>query len=203
MFNSWKNTVMCLIWSTIIFMVAQVFSAMFLAMAVGTSFFSKSVAEVMTILTIMFVMLMAGGFVWYFFSLGRFTEMQRNETDRTTMRNILIANIILVGGFLFTLLISFFVNAIAGWWLNWLIEIGAYVWLMISFGQYAKSTALPEGAKVGANFIRVACIVALSGTAISFIPIVGTALDIMAGLAYIALLFIGWSKIANHEPEVQ
>lgn len=184
--QQWKSTVMNIIYSIIIYAVAGILAGVFGAF--GTL---NSTANA---LKWVFFIIEIGGFVWYFMNLTKFITLQKNDADSAAVSGVRLAYIISIVGVLLSMIPA------VGWIFGLICSIVSLVLLIINFGKLSNSTILPQGAKEGANLLKVSVIVSLVGAVLGIIPAVGWIFALLCGIVSIVLLFMGWSKVAANAP---
>ncbi|GHV34070.1 hypothetical protein FACS1894178_0860 [Bacteroidia bacterium] len=92
--------------------------------------------------------------------------------------------------------VAFFVGLFWGFGES-ILNIIAFIFMLIGYSGLKKSTALSELAKKGASLNFIAAILALVGFCVGIIPLIGGVIE--AGLVIVAyvLTLVGWSKIKN------
>lgn len=184
--KQWQSTVMNIIWSIIIYMVAGILAGAFGSLG--------SVNSTSNALKWVFLIVEIGGFVWYFMNLTKFITLQKNDADAAAVSGVRLAYIISIVG-----VVLAFIPAV-GWIFNLICSIVSLILLIINFGKLSNSTVLPQGAKAGASLLKVSVIVSLVGAVLGIIPAVGWIFNLLCGIAALVLLFMGWSKVAVNAP---
>lgn len=128
---------------------------------------------------------------WFFFSNLNPWKALANENDAKSIGSIYTATILQIAA----IIVGFIpFLGIVGTILN----IVAWILLLMAYNNLKVSTTFPATAKDGANKLFLAMIIALVGAVLSIIPIIGIIGAIMAIVAFIMNL-MGWSLIAKSE----
>ena len=190
----WKSTVMNIIYALIIYMVAGILTGVAALFTAGSALLgSSSGATGFLALTIVALLAMIGGFVWFFIGLSKFITLQRTEADRSAVSMVRTSYIVLIAGAILGLI------PLIGWIITLLCGIAAYIMLIIAFGNFSKSEFMNENGRAGASLLKVFGIIMLVCTVLAIIPFVNI-LAILGEIAGIILLFLGWSRISNGCP---
>lgn len=190
----WKSTVMGIVYALIVYIVASILiSISSVAALISGLAGSAGAAGGFGAMTIIFLLLMIAGFVWFFVNLSKFIGLQKTDDDTKAITNVRTAYILIVIGAVLNLI------PLIGWLLNLICQIVGYVLLIVAFGNFANSRALGQDGKTGANLLKVYAIISLICSVLAVIPFI----NILAYLGFIAayvLLFIGWIKVSNDTP---
>lgn len=194
----WKNTVMGIVWSLVLMMVASflmVFTT--LGSIFGAIFGSAGAFGSFAFFTVLFLLLMLGGFVWFFVNLSKFITLQRDERDRASVSNIRTAYIIFIVGALVTFI------PVVGWIAGIICQLVAYIMLIMAFGSFSTSVVMNDNGRSGASLLKVYAILSLICSILMIIPIVNI-LALIGLIVGVVLLFIGWTRIAGGiNPELE
>lgn len=82
-------------------------------------------------------------------------------------------------------------------WVGGILNIIAYILMLIGFSALKGSTTFPEIAKKGANLLFVSMILLLVGAGIGFIPLVGGIFKMILNPVAFILMMVGWMRIKN------
>lgn len=192
--NLWKTTVMGIVYAMIVYIVASFLVTITTVLTVASGMVgSGTAAGSFLLLTVIFLIAMLAGFVWFFINLSKFITLQKTDDDAKSISNVRTAYILVVVG----VLVSFI--PLIGWIVNLVCQIVAYILLIIAFGNYSNSRVLGMGAKSGASLLKTYAILALICGILLVIPVINFLALIGLIVAWI-LMFMGWVKIANDAP---
>lgn len=186
----WKSTAMGIVYSLIIMMVASILTAFTAAATAVTAIFGSSSAGGFVVLTVIFLLAMVGGFVWFFLNLSKFITLQRSDSDRTAISNVRTAYILFIAGTLLGLI------PVAGIFINLICQIVAYVLLIIAYGNFANSPFMNEEGRSGASLLKTAAIINVICSVLMIIPFINI-LAMIGSIVALVLLFLGWTKVSN------
>lgn len=173
----WKPTVMNIVYGLIGGLVAGLLAGVFLF--------------VTPVLYYVFIVVGLAANVWVIINLNKFKGIQNNESDKSAINLVFIANILSLAGSFFGLI------PVVGWILSLLLGIAAAITLLLGYSKFAKSTYMNATGLSGASLLKVSAIISLCAAVIAIIPVIGTIIALLAAIAVIILTFIGWTKVSN------
>lgn len=195
----WKNTAMGVVWSTLIWMVSSLLFALCSSVGIAGSFLFSG-AGVFLVLAVLFFLGILAGFIWFLVSLSKFSNLQQCAADTATMKNVLTAELILIGANIVSIILSVMIfTAFIGVIISFIANIAIYAWLLTLYGSYSRSEVVGQSARDGASLLKTGCILALVAAVLNVIPFMGF-ISVLCNIAYIVLFFIGWTKISNGAP---
>ena len=128
------------------------------------------------------------GYVLTFLGLSGFRKILEEE-DASSIGKVRMAFILAI--------IAAGVGFIPLDWVSGILNIIAFILMLLGYSALKKSTTFPEMARKGASTLFIALILLLVGTLIGFIPLVGSIIKgVLSIIAYI-MTFVGWKKIAK------
>ena len=136
------------------------------------------------------------GYVWFFILIDKFSKIQINEADAKAAGKLKTANIL----FVVAILVDFI--PLIGWLIWLVLMIVAYVKLYQGYAGLSHSEVLPDGAKSGANLLRVCVIWTIVAAFIVIIPLLGSFISLVISLVVFFKVLQGWTMIAEGAPEV-
>jgi hypothetical protein len=86
-------------------------------------------------------------------------------------------------------------------WIVGIINIVAFILMLIGYSTLKSSQTFPVGARKGAGTLFTAQILLLIGAVIGLIPLVGGIVEGILDLIAFILVFVGWAAIKNTKPE--
>lgn len=191
----WKRTVLGIIFSLIVYIVASAPVIGIDTFITVTSFYFgvELNVESYAVLAIVCVIAMLAGFAWFYLNLSKFINLQKTVDDIKCISKLRTAYILITVGILIGLIPLF------GWIVNLVCQILAYVRIYIAFEKYSNSQVLGVGGKTGASLLKIYALLALISNVLldlfftSYLGMIGFI------IAWV-LLFMGWVKIANDTP---
>lgn len=181
---------MGIVYALIIMMASTILSTIFAAIAVIGGIFGSSSAGSFVALTVICVLALIGGFIWFFVNLTKFIDMQQNTEDRTAVSNIRTAYIIMIVGNLLMLI------PIAGIFINLICAIVGYILLLIAYGNFSNSKFMNANGCAGASLLKTATIINIICSILMIIPFINI-LAMIGLIVALVLVFIGWTKVAD------
>ena len=80
-----------------------------------------------------------------------------------------------------------------------IINLVAWIMLLIAYSNLKDSAPFPEGARKGASKIFVAMILGVIGWVVGWIPIVGSVIALILSIVAFFMILTGWKCIADSE----
>ena len=80
-----------------------------------------------------------------------------------------------------------------------IINLVAWIMLLIAYSNLKDSATFPEGARKGASKIFVAMILGVIGWGVGWIPIVGSVIALILSIVAFCMILTGWKCIADSE----
>lgn len=192
----WKQTVMGVIWALVLMMAGSILMSISAMVAVaGALFGSSGAAGGFGFLTIVCLLAMIGGFVWFFINLSKFITIQQTDADRSAISNVRTSYIIFIVGAILNFI------PIIGWIVNLICALVANILLIIAFNNFSNSQFMNPTGRSGASLLKVQAIITLICAILMIIPVVNI-LAIIGEIVALVLLFVGWSKVSNGHGEV-
>ena len=192
----WKQTVMGVIWALVLMMVGSILMSISAMVAVaGALFGSSGAAGGFGFLTIVCLLAMIGGFVWFFINLSKFITIQQTDADRSAISNVRTSYIIFIVGAILNFI------PVVGWIVNLICALVANILLIIAFNNFSNSQFMNPTGRSGASLLKVQAIITLICAILMIIPVVNI-LAIIGEIVALVLLFVGWSKVSNGHGEV-
>lgn len=134
------------------------------------------------------------GYVLFFLNIKKFVDIQKNDADRKSVKDVYIAYILLI-----VAIVADFIPVIGG--IAWLVlVIIGYIKLLSGFKALRASATWTENARSGAGLIFNSTIWLLAGAVLSIIPFVGGFLNAIITLVIFFTILRGWKKIQAGEP---
>ncbi|MCH5220460.1 MAG: hypothetical protein J1F20_07810 [Muribaculaceae bacterium] len=192
----WKQTVMGVIWALVLMMAGSILMSISAMVAVaGALFGSSGAAGGFGFLTIVCLLAMIGGFVWFFINLSKFITIQQTDADRSAISNVRTSYIIFIVGAILNFI------PVIGWIVNLICALVANILLIIAFNNFSNSQFMNPTGRSGASLLKVQAIITLICAILMIIPVVNI-LAIIGEIVALVLLFVGWSKVSNGHGEV-
>ena len=192
----WKQTVMGVIWALVLMMAGSILMSISAMVAVaGALFGSSGAAGGFGFLTIVCLLAMIGGFVWFFINLSKFITIQQTDADRSAISNVRTSYIIFIVGAILNFI------PVVGWIVNLICALVANILLIIAFNNFSNSQFMNPTGRSGASLLKVQAIITLICAILMIIPVVNI-LAIIGEIVALVLLFVGWSKVSNGHGEV-
>ena len=88
-------------------------------------------------------------------------------------------------------------------WAAGIINIIAFILMLLGYAALKKSTTFPELARKGASTLFIALILLLIGALISFIPFIGSIINGVLGIIAYIMTLVGWKKIVNAKEQIE
>jgi hypothetical protein len=155
-------------------------------------------AERITGLAVVAWILLAAIIGGYYLYLKGLTDFEKtvDPADSESVKKIRIATILVLAGmgviFLFGIL-----GMRMGGFIGGILNIVAYIYMLLGFSGLKGSTTFPEAARGGASMLFISMILLLCAIVLGWIPFVGGFLKITVNLVALIMVFLGWSKIKN------
>jgi hypothetical protein len=173
----------------------KLYAGIKLAKAFGAS---VPFGERVTGLAVMAWILLAAIIAGYYLYLKGLTEFEKavDPADSEGVKKIKTATILVLVGmgviFLFGIL-----GISMGGFIGGVLNIVAYVLMLLGYSALKSSSTFPEAARSGANMLFVSMILLLCAVVLGWIPFVGGILKMIVSVIAFLMVFMGWSKIKN------
>jgi hypothetical protein len=173
----------------------KLYTAIKLAKAFGAS---VPFNERITGLAIVCWILLAAIIFGYYLYLKGLTDFEKvvEPADAENVKKVKTATILVLVG-----MGIIFLFGVLGWrmagFIGGILNIVAYVFMLLGFSGLKSSSTFPEMARSGANMLFVSMILLLCAVVLGWIPFVGGILNIIVSVVAFIMVFMGWSKIKN------
>lgn len=202
----WYKTAKSILWAIVLQFVASFFMGLFGAIAaitaIGGALSSDSSgisallagAGALGIITILLGIVVLGAYVWYFFELCKFINLQTNKPDANAISMVRNAVIVSFIGTICGLI------PVIGSVISIICAIAAAVMTLIGFSSYSKSAALPAIGLKGASQLKTYAILSIIAAIIVIIPLAGVFIGGILGIIGLVFLIMGWNNVAKGCP---
>lgn len=136
------------------------------------------------------------GYILYFIGLKNFKYVVK-EPDAPVVNKIYKSVILVIIGCVvgFIPLIGGFVSGI--------LNIIAFIMMMIAYNKLRKSPTFPELARKGASLLFTAMILSIIGAVFGIIPLVGAIIAAIFNIISFIMVLVGWKRIAADDMPVE
>lgn len=134
------------------------------------------------------------GFILFIKGLGDFRSIL-SPADSSSISKIRTAAILILIG---SILVYFpFIR-----WIGNILNIIAFILMIVGYAALRKSGTFPRQARQGANQLFIAMIIGIVGNALGFIPAFGVVITMAANIVVYIMMIIGWNNIKNSSATV-
>jgi len=134
-----------------------------------------------------------GGYVLYLKGLGDFGNIL-GEADAAAVGKIRL------GVILGIVAVVVGIIPVAGWIIGGILNIIAFIVMIMGFSALKGSATFPVKARSGASNLFMAMILNVVATVLGWIPLIGGVIGGIVGLIAFILIFVGWNNIKNANP---
>jgi hypothetical protein len=204
----WSNSTKAIFLGVILYSVAGVLYPIFdfvnsMAEAVNTvsKYATGSKAMDFSLLAIIVYLLLAAIIFGYYLYLKGLIDFEKavDPADAENVKKVRTATILVLIGFGLTLVFSIlpiFGDFMSGF-IGGILNIVAYILMLIAFSGLKNSSTFPKIAQQGANFLFVAMILLLCAVVLGWIPFIGGVMEIIVSVVAFIFVLLGWLKIKS------
>ena len=130
------------------------------------------------------------GYIMYFLGLKNFKNVVK-EPDAPVVNKLYTAVLLVIIGYIVAFI------PLAGGIIAGILNIIAFIMMLIAYNKLKKSPTFPELARKGASMLFTAMILALVGAIFGIIPLVGAIIAGILNIISFIMVLLGWKKIAD------
>ncbi|MDR0437613.1 MAG: hypothetical protein LBH22_04845 [Bacteroidales bacterium] len=158
-----------------------------------------------TPIAIITYLLLAAIIFGYYLYLKGLTDFEKvtEPADSKNVKSLRTATILVLIGWGLVFLFGFV--PFAGWvgkWIGGILNIVAYILMLLAFSGLKTSSTFPTVARAGAGMLFVAMILLLCAAVLNWIPFIGGILNIIISVVAFIMVIMGWLKIKSASAEV-
>jgi hypothetical protein len=135
-----------------------------------------------------------GGYVLFLIGLTGFAKILDGSDSAAVGKirtGVILGLVAIVTGFI----------PLAGGIIGGIINIVAFIMMMIAYSALKKSQTFPQAARRGAGTLFTSQILLIIGAALGLIPFIGAIFDGILGIIAFIMVLVGWSTIRKAQPE--
>ncbi|KWW30197.1 MAG: Uncharacterized protein AUK63_1058 [bacterium P3] len=182
---TWKSTTKQIYTGVMLYSLCGIVSGLVAILAFLSGGFWSVLSVILSIAIIV-------GYVLYFIGLRNFKNVVM-EPDAPVVNKLYTAVILVIIGYI----VGFI--PVAGGIIQAILNIIAFIMMMVAYNKLRKSTTFPGLARKGASMLFTAMILSLIGAVISIIPLVGTIIAAILNIISFIMVLLGWKKIADDD----